>query len=185
MGKIDDIELFDFLYLETKTLLEQCGYPEYVKRIYDISLSSRLRARAVNIFKKLYNQLCLPKDNIPNLMFQGFKFFDVMKKIQNFKILVWSRVKDIINSKFNIVLIPSMVPIGCKRLNDIIFGRVNEKKINFLINRINKKIDEIKRVISRASPKAIILTSDLYPMDRAVILVAREMGVPTILSVYI
>lgn len=176
-------ELINYLYLETATILEQCSFPDNVKRIY--KNSNPILHKLLGVFGDLYSRVTNLKYKKKNdkikIMFQRTKYMDIINeltRINDIEVLIWSEsIRDVIlpKYKFNKVYIPS---IRCYTINYI--KNLDNKVLNSLINKLIKDIEKIKKILLRYSPDLIILRTDSFPTDRAVILAAKELDIPTI-----
>jgi len=194
-------KLVEFLFLETITTLEQSGWYDFIKSYYKNSILPQQIVDLLYILadfhsfifqKKVCKDLRKHLDTPKTLLFQDTHLFkDIIKFIgtyrnKRFQILLWTNIKDFLFSmnhshkKFKIrkIWIP---PISLK-YNGILYFKKNFKKyynISF-IEKIKRKINKLEQIISRYSPNAIILRTDSFPIDRAIILIARELNIPTI-----
>jgi len=183
-----DAKFFEFLYLETANILEQCGFSYLVRRIY--KGSNLILFQTLTSFTyplgSLHNRIITLKNkngkHSAKIIFQGVKYLDIMKEItktDEINVLVWSGIKGLITQyEFDKVFIPPLTPIRYQTLNNL--RNLDNKKLSSLINRLTTDIEKIKQALLQCSPDAIVLRTDSFPTDRAVILAARELGVPTI-----
>lgn len=189
---MNDTEMFEFLYLETIDILKQYGCLDSIKKSYGDSIIYRpILFQILSFFVYSFGNL---HNRIPNLinskgergtaiLFQGVKYMDIINeltKINKIQVLVWEGIRSFIVHKhdFHKVVVPPLIPIGYRTLNNI--RELDNKKLSSLINQLNNNMEKIKRVLLKYSPDAIVLRTDSFPIDRAVILVAKELGIPTI-----
>jgi hypothetical protein len=66
----------------------------------------------------------------------------------------------------------SPVVLAARRLN---YGIVNNDGEQFF-----KGLDQLRRILSRNTPSVIVVNDPIFPINRALIMIARELGVPTV-----
>lgn len=187
LKEIKKLDLLKFLYSETATILEQYGWSDFVRRVYN---DYRILSNSLFFFGYFYcNIICLKskKNNKVKIMFQSTKYIDIIEeliKTDKIEVLVWNFFKGNL-SKYKLFKKFLAFPITYQSLTNTsnnLDNNINDidKKLNTLVNKIAKDIEKIKHFLLQHSPNLIVLRTDSSPIDRALIIAAKELGIPTI-----
>jgi len=158
---------------EEKTFNEQM----YCSQLQSSAVKKYAKYRLLFVFlDKFFLKLFAPKNkegDKKNILFYSLNYCDILreaKKYHNVGLLACGR-KDRLFAAKNF-----MGYVNVDDLDQYLLAYLKEKDMEYLFQLI-KKLEE---KLTAACPDYIVLSNDILPMDRAVILVAKKLGIVTI-----
>ena len=176
-----DRNTIQYLYLESRNILEnEYQATDLVNKIYKPRRFPTINNTAINLLNNIYNTIIISNSKDENvkikILFQGVKYKHIIETISNnYRIILWGDLAYAFKNSFEYM--PVFVPPYFSALN------VKDPSLN-QVTKIQKIIknymDFVKKLLIKSSPDIIVLRTDSFPADRMLIMVAKELGIPTI-----
>lgn len=180
-------KLFDYLYLESMKFYEKRMFFDIVEKTWNKGNTEHFFIRLMNTPGCFLNFFTLNKlaGKGNNIIFEGFRYKDIMNyvsKKSDFNVIAWVGFKEKGRNIFNQneIFLPHVYVPHYDILKKIDEGVIKKDRLNFLIDKIYKDLSEIKNILKKINPVAIIFQHDTKPRDRAVALAAKQLNIPTI-----
>ncbi len=171
---IEQFLIFDFLDINTKI-----GQKEVKETAYsDWQFSNHKYNKhklVVDFFDRFFLELCRKekKNNNPKILFQGLKYRYIVsgiKKKCNLS-LIAQNGKDRLFALAN-----SLGYISTNKLFFYVCEYLNDKNVQHL----HKMLKELENDLISVRPDYIVLSGDFTPIQRAIVLVSKRLGIPTL-----
>lgn len=129
---------------------------------------------ALKLGSKIYHSRFSPKNK--KIMWIGqISNKDFLFKSQPYNLVI-SDIRLSRNKIFQLLFTPniSLYPIY-KCYTDLFSGIINDDE-----NLLQKGLDKLKDIFKRVNPDLIVLDNDIFPPNQAIVLIARELCIPTV-----
>jgi len=171
-------ELNWYLFEESVSMLEQSGYPEHryslisaMKRQVALFSKFRFVAKVFWALAKFRRKLVSPTD-APALLLdhETIRYPSILHEASKTTSIYCTGFRSAYYIKKNVFYLP-------------IFGILEALYSGILgddDDRMNQGIEKLRRVFKEVNPGVIVLGKDNMPVGRAIVLVARQLGIPTV-----
>lgn len=191
--------ILEYMCLETKKLLVMKGYDTFANTICKTSTHSKRYtlmkyglfkksiSSSITVFNYLFNKLIKEKNkkhcNKPVILFQGLKYLSIINGCKKkYDVILWDEgFHYALKNKLGFAVFPRLLNFH-SALNTIdgAISEISSEEYKFLEASIKLDISNIKTVLEKLSPDIIVLRSDSFPSDRALILAARDLNIPVV-----
>lgn len=176
-----DRDSMQYFYFESRNILENeyCA-TDLVNKIYGPRQFPTLINMAIKSFNNIYNAIQITNSKEENakakILFQGVKYKYIVESISNnYDIIIWGYFPYAFKNSFDYIEVPFPPPFPsldtkCPTL----------KQVRKMQKIIEKDMDFVKNLLLKISPNIIVLRTDSFPVDRMLVMAAKELGIPTI-----